>query len=194
MKKLTFYERLILEYIAFRTNNNRFFFEKNETIAKCFDMKESSAKVLINNLIRAGYLIKSTDGKHRRVLKLSGMEFPRLPWVNMSGVRDYGLKKELDDQIKEYKRTSEQLMESQHEALAEREEKDAWMSKYTNLKKEYDNLKEKARSYVSDTQKEIADKTKLIENVEKQLVIKLAMNEEQIKIFWQNVNTFDQPS
>lgn len=194
MKKLTFYERLILEYITFRTNHDMPFFETNETIARCVDMKESSAKVLINNLIKAGYLIKSTDGKHKRVLKLSGMEFPRAPWVNISKVRAYEIKKELDELKKEYKRTSEQLMEAQREALAEREEKYAWENNYITLKMEYDDFKKKVESFIYDTQKKLDDKTKQIKNLEKCLAITCAMNEEQIKIFWQNVNTFDQPS
>ena len=190
MKNLTFYERLILEYINFRTNNNIPFFETNETIARCIDITKGSAKVLINNLIRKGYLCKSTDGKHKRVLKLSGMEFPRMPWINMSNVRAYGLKKERDELKAEYERASKNQMEYQNSYFAERNKNDALRDDYRKLENEYMDFQKEAVDAISTLKKERDDKTKLIENIDKKLKLQ-GLNEEQIKDFWKAVNTFD---
>ena len=43
-------ERMILDYIRFKTNNNVLFFASNESIATYIGVKKSSVKVLINKL------------------------------------------------------------------------------------------------------------------------------------------------
>ena len=57
-RKLTITERLILTYIGYKTNRNFKFFMTNETLAKAICCKTSSTKVMVNKLVREGYLIK----------------------------------------------------------------------------------------------------------------------------------------
>ena len=71
-RKLTITERLILTYIGYKTNRNFKFFMTNETLAKAICCKTSSTKVMVNKLVREGYLIKFCDDKGRRQLSLSG--------------------------------------------------------------------------------------------------------------------------
>ncbi len=71
-RKLTITERLILTYIGYKTNRNFKFFMTNETLAKAICCKTSSTKVMVNKLVREGYLIKFCDDKGRRQLSLFG--------------------------------------------------------------------------------------------------------------------------
>lgn len=61
--KLSLTARYLLTYIRFKTNNNRPFFAGNDTIAKVIGCTEASTKVIINTLIREGYIIKTIDDK-----------------------------------------------------------------------------------------------------------------------------------
>lgn len=97
-RKLTITERLLLTYISYKTNRNFKFFMNNETLAKTIGCKTSSTKVMINKLIREGYLIKSYDNKGRRQLSLSGRTFLPLDGVNMSNIEKNILKHDALDQ------------------------------------------------------------------------------------------------
>ena len=94
-RKLTITERLILTYIGYKTNRNFKFFMTNETLAKAICCKTSSTKVMVNKLVREGYLIKSCDDKGRRQLSLSERKFSPLDGINMSNVEKTLILREL---------------------------------------------------------------------------------------------------
>ena len=96
--ELSITERLLLTYIGYKTNKNFKFFMNNETLAKAICCKTSSTKVMVNKLVREGYLIKTCDDKGRRQLSLSGREFMPLDGVNMSNIEKNMLKHDASDQ------------------------------------------------------------------------------------------------
>lgn len=96
--KLSLTARYLLTYIRFKTNNNRPFFANNATIAKVIGCTESSTKVIINTLIREGYILKTLDDKKRRNLSLSGKEFQPLDGVYMNNVEKHILKQDAQNQ------------------------------------------------------------------------------------------------
>lgn len=75
---LSITERLLLDFIKFKTNHNFKFFMNNEKIAEALDLTPSSAKVMVNKLAREGYLVKEKDNHGRRVLSLSGKAYTPL--------------------------------------------------------------------------------------------------------------------
>ena len=93
--ELSITERLILTYIGYKTNRNFKFFMSNETLAKAICCKTSSTKVMVNKLIREGYLIKTYDDKDRRQLSLSERKFIPLDGINMSNVEKTLILREL---------------------------------------------------------------------------------------------------
>lgn len=96
--KLSLTARYLLTYIRFKTNNNHQFFANNATIAKVIGCTETSTKVIVNKLIREGYIIKSIDDKGRRNLSLSGKEFQPLDGVYMNNVEKSLLKQDAKNQ------------------------------------------------------------------------------------------------
>ena len=79
-------KRLLLDFIKYKTNNNHTFFMGNDKIAMALGLTVNSAKVLVNELIREGYLVKSTDTHDRRVLNLSGIPYLPLSCVDLSNI------------------------------------------------------------------------------------------------------------
>lgn len=75
---LSITERLLLDFIKFKTNRNFKFFMNNEKIALALDLTPNSAKVMVNKLAREGYLIKEYDTHDRRLLSLSGKAYTPL--------------------------------------------------------------------------------------------------------------------
>lgn len=73
--ELSITKRLLLDFIKYKTNNNHQFFMGNDKIAMALGLTVNSAKVRVNELIREGYLLKSTDNHGRRVLSLSGKSY-----------------------------------------------------------------------------------------------------------------------
>lgn len=100
--KLSPSERMILDYIKYRTNNKRKFFGSNKHIADYIGIKPASVKVLLSGLIKAGYVERVDDGTHQRTLKLTGKEYLSMTGCNMSDLDKSGLKKERDEYRKEY--------------------------------------------------------------------------------------------
>lgn len=96
--KLSLTARYLLTYIRFKTNNNHQFFANNATIAKVICCTEASTKVIINKLIREGYIVKSIDDKGRRNLSLSSKEFQPLDGVYMNNVEKSLLKQDAKNQ------------------------------------------------------------------------------------------------
>ena len=84
--ELSITERYILTYIGYKTNNGFKFFMNNETLAQIICCTIPSTKVLVNKLVREGYLIKTYDDRGRRQLSLSERKFMPLDGVNMSNV------------------------------------------------------------------------------------------------------------
>lgn len=96
--KLSLTARYLLTYIRFKTNNNRQFFANNATISRVIGCTEASTKVIINNLVREGYIVKTTDDKKRRNLSLSGKDFQPLDGVYMNNVEKHILKQDAQNQ------------------------------------------------------------------------------------------------
>lgn len=59
--ELSITKRLLLDFIKYKTNNNHTFFMGNDKIAAALGLTVNSAKVMVNELIREGYLLKSTE-------------------------------------------------------------------------------------------------------------------------------------
>lgn len=95
---LTIHERFILTHIQYRTNNNHKFYAGNESIAEIIGCQISSTKVMVNKLIRLGYLIKTYDAKGRRNLSLSGKDFIPLHGVLMNNIDKNLLKQDAQNQ------------------------------------------------------------------------------------------------
>lgn len=83
---LSITKRLLLDFIKYKTNNNHTFFMGNDKIAMALGLTVNSAKVLVNELIREGYLVKSIDAHGRRVLNLSGIPYLTVSCVDLSNI------------------------------------------------------------------------------------------------------------
>ena len=77
---LSITERLLLDFVKYKTNNNHKFF------MGALGLTVNSAKVMINSLIREGYLIKSMDTHGRRILELSDKPYLTIACVDLSNV------------------------------------------------------------------------------------------------------------
>lgn len=84
--ELSITKRLLLDFIKYKTNNSHQFFMGNDKIAMALGLTVNSAKVLVNELIREGYLLKSTDNHDRRVLNLSGKPYLTISCVDLSNI------------------------------------------------------------------------------------------------------------
>ncbi len=84
--ELSITKRLLLDFIKYKTNNNHTFFMGNDKIAAALGLTVNSAKVMVNELIREGYLLKSTDIHGRRVLSLSGKPYLTISCVDLSNI------------------------------------------------------------------------------------------------------------
>ena len=120
--KLSMSARYLLTYIRYKTQHGYPFFQSNEAIAKVIGHTTSSTKVLVNKLIRQGYLLKRIDDKKRRNLSLSGKEYLPLDGVNMSNVEKHLLKQDVKDKTRWEKQYEQDIAElKQKLTTAERE-------------------------------------------------------------------------
>lgn len=101
--ELSITKRLLLDFIKYKTNNNHTFFMGNDKIAAALGLTVNSAKVMVNELIREGYLLKSTDTHGRRVLKLSGKSYLTISCVDLSNID----KRILAQEVLNYQRDAE---------------------------------------------------------------------------------------
>ena len=131
--KLTITERLILTYIGYKTNRNFKFFMTNETLAKAICCKTSSTKVMVNKLVREGYLIKTCDDKGRRQLLLSGREFTPLDGVNMGNIEKNMLKYDAQDQEQWANYYKNELNEAQNRIKYLENERDSYKNALETL-------------------------------------------------------------
>ena len=111
--ELSITERYILTYIGYKTNNGFKFFMNNETLAQIICCTIPSTKVLVNKLVREGYLIKTYDDKGRRQLSLSERKFMPLDGVNMSNVDKTYLLQELSNYQRDSDYYKTELKEAQ---------------------------------------------------------------------------------
>lgn len=127
-------ERLILDYITFRTRSGYPFFEKNSTIAPNVGLTEGTTKELINRLVRKGYLFKCKDERNRRQLLLTELKHPQT-YTNFQDVSKACLKEELDYRNKELKDTEKQLNDKDYAI-------NVWKDRCNSAKKEIEKLKQ----------------------------------------------------
>ena len=93
--ELSITERFILTFIGYKTKGDFKFFMNNEKLAEVICCTTSSTKVMVNKLVREGYLKKSCDDKGRRQLSLSERKFIPLDGINMSNVEKTLILREL---------------------------------------------------------------------------------------------------
>ena len=101
--ELSITKRVLLDFIKYKTNNNHTFFMGNDKIAAALGLTVNSAKVMVNELIREGYLLKSTDIHGRRVLNLSGKTYLTISCVDLSNID----KRILAQEVLNYQRDAE---------------------------------------------------------------------------------------
>lgn len=94
---------MLLDFIKYKTNNNHTFFIGNDKIAAALGLTVNSAKVMVNELIREGYLLKSTDIHGSRVLNLSGKPYLIISCVDLSNID----KRILAQEVLNYQRDAE---------------------------------------------------------------------------------------
>lgn len=58
----------------------------NDKIAAALGLTVNSAKVMVNELIREGYLLKAKDNHGRRILNLSGKPYLTISCVDLSNI------------------------------------------------------------------------------------------------------------
>ena len=100
-------ERQILDLIKFRSNSQHRFFGNNEYIADCIGIQKTSAKNMVNKLVRLGYLTKTMEGK-KRFLAYTGKKYATVVG-DLSNYDKAYLKKEVAHYKTEYKDAEQQI-------------------------------------------------------------------------------------
>ena len=73
-KEITVAERQILDLIKFRSSGAHKFFGSNDYIGETIGIKATSAKNMVNKLVKLGYLNRVMDGK-KRYLHYTGKKY-----------------------------------------------------------------------------------------------------------------------
>jgi hypothetical protein len=131
--ELSITERYILTYIGYKTNNGFKFFMNNETLAQIICCTIPSTKVLVNKLVREGYLIKTCDDRGRRQLSLSERKFMPLDGVNMSNVDKTYLLQELSNYQRDADYYKNELKEAQIRIKSLENERDSYKNALETL-------------------------------------------------------------
>lgn len=143
---LSIVERYLLTFIKYKTNNHHTFFMNNESIAQQIGCKTSSTKVLINKLIREGYILKMEGKNGRRELALSGKYYVPLDGVDMSNQEKSLLKQDIKNferMDKQYKQNLSALKQQIADITLERDDLDKALQKIIKgLEKRGISLKE----------------------------------------------------
>lgn len=143
---LSIVERYLLTFIKYKTNNYHTFFMNNESIAQQIGCKTSSTKVLINKLIREGYILKMEGKNGRRELALSGKYYVPLDGVDMSNQEKSLLKQDIKNferMDKQYKQNISTLKQQIADITLERDDLDKALRKIIKgLEKRGISLKE----------------------------------------------------
>ena len=122
--ELSITERYILTYIGYKTNNGFKFFMNNETLAQIICCTIPSTKVLVNKLVREGYLIKTCDNRGRRQLSLSERKFMPLDGVNMSNIEKTYILQEVCNYQRDSDYYKNELKEAQNRIKSLENERD----------------------------------------------------------------------
>lgn len=144
---LSMVERYLLTFIKYKTNNHHTFFMNNESIAQQIGCKTSSTKVLINKLIREGYILKM-EGKNgrRELVALSGKYYVPLDGFDMSNQEKSLLKQDIKNferMGKQYKQDLAILKQQIADITLERDDLDKALQKIIKgLEKRGISLKE----------------------------------------------------
>lgn len=143
---LSIVERYLLTFIKYKTNNHHTFFMNNESIAQQIGCKTSSTKVLINKLVREGYILKMEGKNGRRELALSGKYYVPLDGVDMSNQEKSLLKQDIKNferMDKQYKQNLSALKQQIADITLERDDLDKALQKIIKgLEKRGISLKE----------------------------------------------------
>ena len=131
--ELSITERYILTYIGYKTNNGFKFFMNNETLAQIICCTIPSTKVLVNKLVREGYLIKTCDDRGRRQLSLSERKFMPLDGVNMSNIDKTYLLQELSNYQRDADYYKSELKEAQIRIKMLENERDSYKNALETL-------------------------------------------------------------
>ena len=131
--ELSITERLLLTYIGYKTNKNFKFFMNNEALAKVICCKTTTTKVMVNKLVREGYLTKTHDDKGRRQLSLAGRYFTPLDGVNMSNIEKNMLKHDASDQEQWASYYKKELDEAQKRIKTLENERDGYKNALETL-------------------------------------------------------------
>lgn len=100
-------ERQILDLIRFRSNGKHTFFGSNDYIGDCLSIKATSAKNMVNKLVRLGYLTRTIEGK-KRYLHYTGKQYASIIG-DMSNYDKARLKQEVLHYHNEYKDAEQQI-------------------------------------------------------------------------------------
>lgn len=100
-------ERQILDLIKFRSGGKHTFFGSNDYIGDCLSIKATSAKNMVNKLVRLGYLTRKMEGK-KRYLHYTGKQYA--PVIgDMSNYDKAYLRKEVAHYKQEFKDSEERI-------------------------------------------------------------------------------------
>ncbi|MBR1600317.1 MAG: hypothetical protein IJ677_01925 [Alphaproteobacteria bacterium] len=72
--EITVAERQILDFIKFRSNEKHRFFGSNEYLGDSIGLQTTSAKNMVNRLVRLGYLTRTMEG-NMRYLQYTGKKY-----------------------------------------------------------------------------------------------------------------------
>ncbi|MBO6282055.1 MAG: hypothetical protein J6N49_05955 [Alphaproteobacteria bacterium] len=99
--EITVAERQILDFIKFRSNSKHRFFGSNEYLGDSIGVQTTSAKNMVNRLVRLGYLTRTMEGQ-KRYLQYTGKKYLSV----VGDLRNYDkayLKKEVAHYKQEFK-------------------------------------------------------------------------------------------
>ena len=105
--EITVAERQILDLINFRSNSKHRFFGSNEYIGDCIGIQKTSAKHMVNKLVRLGYLTRTMDGK-KRYWQYTGKQYATVIG-DLSNYDKAYLRKEVDHYKHELKNAEEDM-------------------------------------------------------------------------------------
>lgn len=105
--EITVAERQILDFIKFRSNAKHRFFGSNEYLGDSIGLQTTSAKNMVNRLVRLGYLTRTMEGQ-KRYLQYTGKKYLSVVG-DLSNYDKAYLKKEVDHYKHELKNAEDDM-------------------------------------------------------------------------------------
>ena len=105
--EITVAERQILDFIKFRSNAKHRFFGSNEYLGDSIGLQTTSAKNMVNRLVRLGYLTRTMEGQ-KRYLQYTGKKYLSVVG-DLSNYDKAYLKKEVDHYKYELKNAEDDM-------------------------------------------------------------------------------------